>query len=252
MTSRTRTLLMRLSLAAMSAGAAISVVRPRHRDALAGAPISYKPAKCLPRTNTLPTAIPTEQWTPEWLSKYSERASRAEAELSRRSADRLIADRVSMSGVRHVEILALVSGPPDLPASLQLADELVVGRVTAQYLARMPAAGSSSVYLVSIVDPEGGRAVVEVAQVASLMCEEHDGVLLGYIPGAPLLEVGGRYALLAQRADGLLRVIDGAAYWLASAGRLTPLSEAFRRDESRRDLMLHTLKARFTDARHAR
>ncbi len=219
--------LLALLTAAITVALIAAAVVWRSTGGAGSAPLSFRNGvpQCLPQTEVLPTAIPTEQWTPEWLSQYSHRIQTAEADVIRRTEAAIIAQHVSMASVPRAELLISVSGPDDLDEALRKAGELIIGKVEDQYLVWDSGNGEARrAVLASTIRGRGGATSI-VTQPAAMECDG-SGVILGVYPFAKLLEVGREYAVVATAEnDGRAAAITGHAYYVQGEA-LSPVSEA--------------------------
>lgn len=153
-------------------------------------PLSFETPTCTDR-ETIPTAIPTEEWTPEWLAGWSDIANAAARRRHDATAERLSSRNISMADVQRAEILAEWVGT-SLDETLREADTIISGEVTGQKLGIAMDGERQRKYLLSRV--EDGTTSLVVAQPIGLECSE-TGIRLGYVGNQPLLEVGRTYAI---------------------------------------------------------
>lgn len=177
--------------------AALAAIAGRCDGSDADFPLSYETPTCAD-PDVVPTAIPTEEGTPEWLSNWSDMANRAARRWTLRSARDLASRNVSMADVARVEGLADVMWP-QLDETLAESNAIITGGVTGQKLTVTDGEREAE-YLLSRV--ESGSDTYIVAQWIRLHCEE-GGVRLVYLSILPPLELGKTYALLLAN-DGLV------------------------------------------------
>lgn len=179
------------------------------------------PVECPKRDPSLPTPIPTEQQTPEWLRDWANQASRSRRTQMEELKQRLVDTRASMAHVERRE--AMIDGGPE-PLSpdeaASRADRLIMGEVTAQYLdkGQRPDTGE---YFVLVSEIDVGDDVLRVVQQMYLECLD-DELILAKNPVEPL-DAGSRYAILAKQDEGTTdawRVVAGHIYESEPGGTL--------------------------------
>jgi hypothetical protein len=140
-----------LLIGAMIATASILAAAGPCGDPRSPTASDWRNYQCEPLEYSLPTAFPTEEWTAEWLSGYSDRLTNYEAEQRRRLVSRLVADEVLLNDVSRHETTAMFRRQYDLEQALAHADALIVGVAGDQYLRRgiHPEFGLELNYLVS-------------------------------------------------------------------------------------------------------
>lgn len=176
-----------------------------------------------------PGRLADEADTPEEISTWSAQIAATSIARNRSAADELIANKVSVSDLPRSKSIGMQN---DLPISLDearnVADLLVVGTVTEQYLEwgeyPSPVAHGRVPFLISIISPDQGGDPVRVAQVTRVESDVH-GLRLGYNSGDPLLEEGVRYAVLTERIvdPDAFAVILGHDYLVRPDDTLVPV-----------------------------
>jgi hypothetical protein len=162
------------------------------------------PLVCEARRAAMPTALPTEEWTAEWLSGYSDLLSEADAERNRRTADVAIRRRASMFDARRGESSARPGIPaPTMEEALAISDRIVEGRVTEQFLEPAWIRGFEELgqqpHLTSILRTEDGE--VSISQGTGVSCGSGGLLTLVYVSQNPLLKPNTDIALLATGPD---------------------------------------------------
>lgn len=220
-----------LALAVLPLFAACGDGAPRTRfdDAAAQRPIgpSANEFDCPTRDPSLPTAIPTEQWTPEWLRGYSDMHMESHARRMDELQQQLVDARASFADVERRE--TMIDGWPEPVAAkdaAERADALIVGNVTAQYLDHAANDSSGSFLLISEIETSDG--IARIAQHAYVGCvsdgpEQRAHIVLGKNPVRPL-DHAARYAILVEREPDVhnaMRSVPGHTYALDDDGVIT-------------------------------
>jgi len=182
---------------------------------------------CLTPESVGPTAIPTEQWTVEWLSNYSEMGHALQAKEDARNREWLIRNKVSLMGAPRGESSANYGVYPSFGDRLRGADDVFVGIVEEQTLdqAVMPPFDFELPFLVSRLRLNDG-STVDVAQGGGASCYagylqlvSRDTLLL---PGVPYVVAVDRDASV----HGVPQVVRGFSYF-AYDDRLVPAGGSF-------------------------